>query len=301
MHLYCFATNLLYKVQSDVGERFILRMAFPGWRTLEDLLAEAAWLAALHADTDIGAPLVIRASNGNFVLQMTGLGVPDTWYASLMSWVDERLLAHYLTSANLELMGDLFARMHIHGKTWKPPSDFSTKRFKALLSRGEPEIIFSDAVIRTFGEDDRRAFFLAREWVRKEYQSLNRSDLRVIHCDLWHENIKLDHGRLRPFDFEDTIWGYRLHDIAMSMLDLLETVGGERYQGLLASFRSGYERLLDWPEGNLGMLQLGKLLWKANYVARFMPGSLGSLSVKYGHIFRCFERTGELRLAIEKP
>jgi Ser/Thr protein kinase RdoA (MazF antagonist) len=301
MQMHCFATNLLYKVQSDQGERFILRMAFPGWRTLQDLLTEAAWLGALHEDTDIGVPLVIRASNGDLVLPMSGFVVPETWYATLMTWVDERLLAYYLTCANLELMGDLFARLHIHGKSWKPPPDFSTKRFEAFLSRGEPDVVFSDEVIRTFREDDRRAFLLAREWVEREYQSLDRSDLRVIHCDLWHENIKLDHGKLRPFDFEDTIWGYRLHDIAMSMLDLLETVGGERYESLFASFRSGYEKLLDWPEGNLGVLQLGRLLWKANYVARFASESLGSLSQRYGHIFRGFERTGELRLPNEKP
>jgi Ser/Thr protein kinase RdoA (MazF antagonist) len=296
MRIHTFATNLLYRVRSDRGERFILRMAYPGWRTLEDLLAEAAWLDALHKDTDIGAPLVIRSSNGDSVLPMNGLGVPDTWYATLMTWVDGRLLAHHLTCANLERMGDLFARLHLHGKSWKPPSDFSTKRFEAFLSRGEPDVIFGDGVVQTFRDDDKRAFLLAREWVEREYSNLDRSDLRVIHCDLWHENIKLDGGRLRPFDFEDTIWGYRLHDIAMSMLDLLETVGAARYESLLASFHSGYEMLLDWPEGNLGVLQLGRLLWKANYVARFARESLASLSEQYGYIFRSFEHTGELRL-----
>jgi Ser/Thr protein kinase RdoA (MazF antagonist) len=296
MHLYCFATNLLYKVQSDGGERFILRMAFPGWRTLEDLQSEAVWLAALHEDTNIGAPLVIPALSGEWVLPMTGLGVPDTWYASLLTWLDGRLLAHYLTCANLERMGELFARLHVHGKRWKPPIDFTTKRFEAFLSRGEPDVIFSDEMLRNLREDDRHAFLLARQWVEKEYQSLDRHDLRVIHCDLWHENIKLDHGRLRPYDFEDTIWGYRLHDIAMSMLDLLETVGYARYHRLFASFREGYEKLLAWPEGNLGVLQLGRLLWKANYVARFAPESLGSLCKKDAQTFRNFENTGELHL-----
>lgn len=294
--IHSFSTNLLYRVQSDSGERYVLRMAYPGWRTLEDLRAEAAWLDALHTDTDIGAPLVIRSSNGDSVLPMRGLGVPDTWYATLMTWVDGRLLAHHLTCANLERMGDLFARLHLHGKAWKPPSDFTTKRFVAFLSRGEPDAIFGDGQIETFRDDDKRAFLLAREWVEREYSNLDRSDLRVIHCDLWHENIKLDDGQLHPFDFEDTIWGFRLHDIAMGMLDLLETVGGARYQELLASFRCGYERLLEWPEGNLGVLQIGRLLWKANYVARFARESLVSLSEQYGHIFRSFERKGELYL-----
>lgn len=297
MRIHCFATNLLYRVQSDMGARFILRMAYPGWRTLQDLLAEAAWLDALHADTDIGAPVVIRSMDGDAVLPMSGFGVPDTWYASLLTWVDGKLLAHYLSPDNLERMGMLFAQMHIHGKSWKPPAGFSTRRFEAFLSRGEPDVVFGDGVIQTFREDDRQAFLLARRLVEREYAGINRNDLRVIHCDLWHENIKVDHGRLRPFDFEDTIWGYRLHDIAMSMLDLLETVGASEYEALFASFRSGYERLLDWPEGDLGVLQLGRLLWKANYVARFDLGAVASLSKQYGHIFRNFERTGKVCLS----
>jgi Ser/Thr protein kinase RdoA (MazF antagonist) len=297
VHVHSFATNLLYSVQSNTGERFMLRMAYPGWRTLEDLRAEAAWLDALHADTDIGSPLVIRPTRGEPVLPMSGLGVPGTWYATLMTCVDGRLLAHYLTGPNLERMGGLFARLHLHGKAWQPPHDFSTKRFEAFLSRGEPDVVFGDGVIQTFRDDDRRAFLLAREWVEREYSTLDRSDLRVIHCDLWHENIKIDHGRLRPFDFEDTIWGYRLHDIAMGMLDLLETVGDARYKELLASFRRGYERLLDWPEGNLEVLQIGRLLWKANWVTRFARESLGPLGERYGGVFRGFERSGELRLS----
>lgn len=297
LRVHAFATNLLYSVRAETGERFMLRMANPGWRTLEDLRAEAAWLDALHQDTEIGAPVIVRAASGEQVLPMRGPGVPDTWYAMLMTWVDGKLLAHHLTGANLERMGDLFARLHLHGKSWQPPADFSTRRFEAFLSRGEPDVLFAgDGAMQRFGDEDRRAFLLARAWVEQEYNSLDRGDLRVIHCDLWHENIKIDHGRLRPFDFEDTIWGYRLHDIAMSMLDLRETVGGDRYVELLAAFRCGYERRLDWPEGKLEVLQIGRLLWKANYVARFAQDSLGALSERYAAIFRGFEHTGELRL-----
>ncbi len=296
MRIHAFDTNLLYRVQSGTGERFILRMAYPGWRTLEDLLAEAAWLDALHKDTDIGAPRVVRTSSGDAVLPMSGLGVPHTWYATLMTWVEGRSLAHYLTRTNLQRMGALFAQLHLHGSSWKPPEGFTTKRFEAFLSRGEPDALFGAGVIHTFREEDKQAFLHAREWVEREYSNLDRRDLRVIHCDLWHENIKIDGTRLRPFDFEDTIWGFRLHDIAMGMLDLLETVGNARYRELLASFRSGYENLLEWPEGNLEVLQIGRLLWKANWVARFAQNTLGSLSKQYGDVFRNFERTGELRL-----
>lgn len=105
IRMHSFATNLLYRIQSDTGERFILKMTYPGWRTLEDLHAEAAWLDALKEDTDIGAPLVMRSANGDWVLPLRGHGVPDTWYATLMTWVNGRLLAHYLTCANPSTTG----------------------------------------------------------------------------------------------------------------------------------------------------------------------------------------------------
>ena len=296
IRMHCFATNLLYRVRADTGERFMLRMAYPGWRTLDNLLAEAAWLDALSDETDVGAPVVVRSSDGSSVIPMSGPGVPDTWHATLMTWVDGRLLAHHLTCSNIERMGELFARLHTHGKAWKPPRGFPAHRFDAFLSRGEPNVLFSASVMDALRDDDRRGFLLACELVEREYARLNEGDLRVIHCDLWHENIKLDHGRLRPFDFEDTIWGYRLHDIAMGMLDLLETVGAARYGVMLSAFRSGYELLLDWPEGGLEVLQLGRLLWKANYIARFEREQIGSTARKLGKVFRTFGSNGELRL-----
>ncbi len=295
--MLAFATNLLYKVRSKTGQRFVLRMAYPGWRSLEDLRAEAAWLKALHTGTEIGAPLVIPSSKGEDVLPMRGAGVPDTWHATLMTWVEGILLAHRLTCANLERMGSLFAQLHLHGQSWRPPSGFTTKQFDAFLSRGEPDMIFGEGLIQSFREEDQKAYLRAKQWVENEYDRLPQSDLRVIHCDLWHENIKLDHGKLRPFDFEDTIWGYRLHDIAMGMLDLLETVGPCRYEELFASFRAGYESHLEWPQGNLEVLQIGRLLWISNYVARFERESLNPLSEKHGKIFRSFEQTGKLRLS----
>ncbi len=296
MRIHSFETNLLYAVRSQTGERYMLRMAYPGWRTLEDLQAEAAWLQALDKDTDIRAQQVIPSLQGEFVLPLNGSAVPTTWYATLMTWVDGRLLGHHLTTQNLQRMGQLFAKLHQHGEQWQPPANFTNKRFEAFLSRGEPDAIFDGGLVDGFDDKDKQAFWQARQWVEAEYSRLCPSDLRVIHCDLWHDNIKVDGGRLRPFDFEDTIWGYRLHDMAMGLLDLLETVGHARYQELRVAFRAGYEQLLDWPEGNLEVLQIGRLLWVANWVARFDSESLDAVGQKYGEVFRHFADSGELRL-----
>jgi len=296
VRVHASGTNLLYRVLTDAGERLILRMAVPGWRTLADLQAEAAWLEALSRDTDIGAPAVVRARDGEPVRAMTAPGVPGTWHATLMTWVEGRSLAHHLDATNLARLGELFARLHLHGQAWTPPAGFSRRRFEAFLSRGEPDALFEGGAIDELGSDDRAAFVAARGWVERAYAGLDPADLRVIHCDLWHENVRLHRGRLRPFDFEDTVWGYRLHDLAMGLLDLLKTVGPERTPDLLAACRDGYERRLAWPEGDLEVLQIGRLLWQANWVARFQRASFGAMGAALGRAFRGFEEGGALRL-----
>jgi Ser/Thr protein kinase RdoA (MazF antagonist) len=134
----------------------------------------------------------------------------------------------------------------------------------------------------------------ARELVDQAYECLDRNDLRVIYCDLWHGNIRMHRGELYPFDFEDTILGFRLHDIAMAMLDLLDEVGRERYRVLLAAFRNGYERLLPWPEGDMEALQAGRILWIINWVARFSATDLGRAVVRHEPALRRFCSTGRL-------
>jgi len=71
-----FETNLLYRVATASGERFMLRLATPGWRTLEDLRSEAWWLEALRRDTALSVPRIVRARSGEYVLPMSMPGIP---------------------------------------------------------------------------------------------------------------------------------------------------------------------------------------------------------------------------------
>ncbi len=296
-----FDTNLLYRVSSAGGERFMLRLAYPGWRTLEDLQSEAMWLEAIRRETSIPAPVVIPAASGEFVLPVGLPGIPQTWNASLMSWVPGRTLGHYLTAANLSKMGELFAALHEHGSGWQPPAGFTSRRFEHWLSRGEPNSIVSDPPAATPSVE---VGALPAAWrdllesmhrhVESAYAAIDRRDLRVIHCDLWHDNIKLHLGRLLPFDFEDTVWGYRCHDIAMAMLDLLETVGDERYPGLLAAFRQGYSAHLPWPDDPIEPFQIGRLLWKINWMANHLPKRLEPMVEKHVPIFEHYSLTGQV-------
>ena len=290
-----FETNLLYRVTAAAGEQFMLRLASPGWRTFDDLRSEALWLEALGRDTAVAAPRVMPTRSGELVLPVSLPGVPDIWNATLMSWVPGRLLGSYLTERNLENMGTLFAELHHHGAAWVPPTGFTIRRFEHWLSRGEPNLIV-DGRPSAAALSARARELLERmhQHVESAYAAIDRLDLRVIHCDLWHGNIKLHHGALHPIDFEDTVWGFRAHDIAMAMLDLLEDTDETRYATLLAAFRRGYEVGLAWPADSIEPFQIGRLLWKINWVARRQPLRLISVVERHVPVFEHYVRTGRV-------
>ncbi len=291
LDFYAFATNLLFRVTTATGERFMLRLAYPGWRSYEDLCAEAMWLQALARDTGMPVPRILPTRSGALVLPLTRPDIPKVWNATLMSWVPGRLLGSYLTPPNLAKMGALFAALHIHGAAWKPPAGFTTRRFEHWLSRGEENRIVGAAAAE-LPAGQRDLLERLHEHIESVYTDLDRSDLRVIHCDLWHDNIKLYREALYPLDFEDTVWGFRAHDIAMALLDLLETVGEERYPALLAAFRRCYEAHLPWPAEPIEPFQVGRLLWKINWVARFQPKHLPEMVARHVPVFEAYERSG---------
>lgn len=292
LRFHAAVTNVHYRVTTRRGQRFFLRVASPGWRTLRDLQSEALWLEALARDTDIGAPEVIRTRAGEHTLALEIPGVLGGRHVTLMTRVPGRGLGRYLSVRNLERMGALFAMLHHHGKEWTPPPGFTDRRFEHWLSRGEANTLLSAPALDSLSTPQREMILRLHDHVESAYRQIDRADLRVIHGDLWHGNINLHHGVLHPFDFEDTVNGFRAHDIAMAMLDLLEETDDETYAGLLPAFRRGYEALLAWPDDPIEPLQVGRILWMMNYVAGIKAKRLPDMVARHEATLLDYERTG---------
>jgi Ser/Thr protein kinase RdoA (MazF antagonist) len=205
----------------------------------------------------------------------------------LMSWIPGVPLGKRLTPANLEYMGMLHARMHAYSATFEPPEGFTTRKLSSYLARDEPEVLFSESCADAFAGESLQILTEVREYVQAGLEELyaDPTGLRVIHHDLWHDNIKLDRhhkndcGGLRPLDFEDTVWGYPVQDLAAAIQDLRDELPPESIKPAVAAFQRGYERLAEWPEsipGEIEWLRAGRALWVANYVARFQRPYLES-------------------------
>ena len=92
------------------------------------------------------------------------------------------------------------------------------------------------------------------------------------------------------------MWGFRCHDIAMAMLDLKDETDEIEYQELLSAFQRGYSTLLPWPADPIEPCQIGRLLWKINWVAGHEPQWLPNMVEKYVRVFENFEKTGRVVL-----
>lgn len=286
-------TNLIYRITTTEGAHYILRLAYPGWRTDENADSEVLWLDALARDTDIPVPRILPTRAGDAIYRFTDAD-GNARRAVMMTYLPGTLLGKRLTAPNLYKMGELFAKLHIHGKVWQPPAGFSSHTFNHYTSRGEPDALFAEAQRDAFTDHQWEVITRMRARVEAAYAALDPADLRVIHCDMWHDNIKVYRGELAPFDFEDTIWGYRIHDLAMALLDLAEDAGVARYNELLPVFRAGYESRLPWPEGDLGVFQMGRVLWRLNWIARFWQKGLAKAVAFDTDLFERFEQTGKL-------
>lgn len=294
-------TNTLFQVNTGDGEKYALRICTPEWRTISDIKSEIIWLQALTNDTDIGAPKPIVNKNGESLLEIASPDGQGVYQCLLMTWISGSLLEEDLSEDNLYLMGQLFARLHQHTDTFRPTDGFTTRKMDNIYARGEEDILFSDTYRQAFSAESLDIYQKVMRKITETFDDLyrNEEELRVIHNDLHHENIKVVDGVLRPFDFEDTIWGYAVQDIAMALQDLMMDVKPEQYFVLQAAFRRGYESLRKWPEtfdGQIDTFRMGRMIWVTNYVARYQSQYLEEHINQSLKIFSRFLETGILRL-----
>lgn len=274
IHLVGLFTNAIFRLRLRGGHSCIMRVCRPGWRTESDLTSEINWLRALSRETDIRVPEPVPNRNGDFFVEVSVEGVPEPRRCVVLSWLPGTLLATRMNEKNLFKMGLLFARLHEHGASFVPPKDFTERKMDSIYARNEPDVLFNKSCHEAFTPNTRRILEETEERVGKAFAHVysEPQGIQVIHNDLHHENIKIYHGKLFPLDFEDTIWGFPVQDIAMALQDLMGDVSRETYDPYQSAFREGYETIKMWPEsyeGQIDTFRAGRMLWVANYVARY--------------------------------
>ena len=139
--LVSLAENVTFKVADRRdGSAYVLRLHRPGYHTLDELVAERAWIRAL-AEAGIDVPNAVSARDGRDYVPVTIPATGEQRFVGMARWTEGRLLSDVLaeTSDNRVIedyfaqLGALTAAMHNQASTWRPPTGF---RRHALDSDG---------------------------------------------------------------------------------------------------------------------------------------------------------------------
>ncbi len=109
--------NAVFAVRSAAGDRYALRLHVPGARTADEVGLEMAWLAALAAETEVGAPEPLVSREGDLLNTVTGLG-GESLNATVVSWLPGGPFADAVTPGQVERAGEMLTRLHLHAETW---------------------------------------------------------------------------------------------------------------------------------------------------------------------------------------
>lgn len=259
-HLIATRENQVFRVDIN-GSSYALRLHRAGYRTNEELRSELQWMDAVSRG-GLHVPAPIASASGDFLHIVDGVQI------DVLSWLNgapmgatgQPLGTKDRTSLFLGI-GREMARLHDVSDRWALPDDFDRCSWDRNGLLGDNPLWGRFWENPTLSAEDRELFEALRGKMATELTQLEDTlDYGLIHADLVRENILVDGDRLQLIDFDDSGFGFRLFDLATTLLkNLQEPDYPELKEALLAGYRS--ERPLDDSA-----LDLFLLLRAATYV-----------------------------------
>ncbi|WP_136659381.1 phosphotransferase [Nitratireductor sp. XY-223] len=233
--------NRVYRVDAPDGRRFALRLHRPDYRSDAELQSELDWLTALSCG-GLRVPLPVASKEQRLLQQIDGTRI------SLLTWLDGAAMGR--TGEPLDIndrtavfasVGETMARMHALSDAWTPPAGFVRCAWDAegLIGdeplwgrfRENPQLTARQAAVIAEASERARADLQIRQ---------SALDYGLIHADLVRENVLISNGAPQLIDFDDGGYGFRLFDIATT---LLKNRGEPDYPELQAALLEGYRRV----------------------------------------------------------
>jgi Ser/Thr protein kinase RdoA (MazF antagonist) len=266
-------TNVTYRVDTEDGRVFALRVGTTLEDTDVDVASEMAWLSALVRESEVPVVCPVENADGELVTLAVEPGVPEERRCVLFSWLPGSVLADRISTARYADLGELAVQLHDHGERWRPPRTFRPLVWdRVFYYPAEPVVLFDPRYRRWMTPKRTEIVRRAIEIIAPELERLHRERRPgVIHGDLQMGNVMVHRGRLTAFDFEDVMRGAPVQDIAITL-----SYGRARpdYLELRRAFRAGYERRRGWPvefEGQLELLMAARKVMFLNYLLRTEP------------------------------
>jgi Ser/Thr protein kinase RdoA (MazF antagonist) len=257
--------NQVYRVSDAAGDH-ALRLKRPGYRHSIEIESELLWMAALDR-AGILVPRPVPSLRGHWMEQVDGHLV------DLLTWMPGQTLGALLTESTdadaqalFHNLGQCMAKFHAASDAWVKPDGFSRVAWDAEGLLGETPLWGRFWEHPALPAEDKALFEGFRAKAAQDLRRMGSGlDHGLIHADLVRENVLISGGRIGMLDFDDGGWGYRVFDLATTLLKFIDA---PHYPKLKDALVRGYlgVRTID-----LGALDLFLALRAVTYVGWIVP------------------------------
>jgi Ser/Thr protein kinase RdoA (MazF antagonist) len=206
---------------------------------------EAAWHRRLRQQGVYVPDVLANVDGESATLVPDGRAECGPRVCVLFEWVTGRSLRTCQTRRRAAALGKLSARLQQDAADWSAPGADDVLAADRVLYWQLPEQLLAAGSRFGFGT----LFVDALARAQSALDSLWRNPPqppRLVHGDLTPANVIVSpqHG-LVPMDFQDTVRGFEVQDLAFTIAALRRRPDGAR---LAEAFRSGYSECRSWPD-----------------------------------------------------
>ncbi|MFT4184106.1 MAG: homoserine kinase [Rhizobium sp.] len=270
-----YRENAVFRITLEDGQFGALRLHRPGYHDETSLRSELQFMAALKLG-GLDVPSPVPASDGQSLVRLPANRHFREQHADVVSWIDGAPLGQSGTplSQSAEMQADIFFRigqdtatMHDLADAWEPPEGFRRPAWDAEGLLGEKPLWghFWDCPGLPSGSI--AALSALRDELRQALAAISPGDLDygLIHADLVRENIFLTRSedKVAFIDFDDAGYGFRLFDLATT---LLKNRNEPAYPAIEKALISGYRSRRALSDAALASLPLFMVLRSLTYI-----------------------------------
>ena len=228
--------NHVFEVRLPSGKRAALRLHRAGYQSAAAIRSELWWCAELSR-AGLPVPAALPALDGSLLIPL-----PDGRLASVIAWIEGEALGEADRPFSRPLpevldlfhsLGALLADVHRVTDGLTLPDDFVRPRWDldGLVGDHPHWGRFWDHPAAT--PDQRAILIRARDALRDRLTG----EFGLIHADVLRENVLVNGRSVSLIDFDDSGFGYRLHDLGTA---LLQTVQHPEHPQLRDALMAGY-------------------------------------------------------------
>ena len=278
--------NTTFRIDIPSGQRYVLRISRAGYQDAVTINSELLWLQAIRRETDLVVPEPLANRDG---LLLTTVEVPEVLeprHCVLFRWLDGRFHQATLCPADLELVGTLMAKLHLHVQHFALPPGFTRKRWDLEGLQGGALGVEPIKIRRHLSAEECTVLDKVAELVGQTMHKLGEGPevFGLIHADIHQWNYLFHKGNVHLIDFDTSGWGYFLYDMGVTFSTLLKH---PNLPALRTAFLQGYRRLRPLPDEQESCIDtfiaariLGHTQWVAAHIGEPAFGEKAAIRVR---------------------